>query len=189
MMRSQSASVASRNLVPAFTPAQLMRMSARPVCWRVAANKFSINDRWVTSTVRPAGLDAALLELGHSGFARIVLQVGDDDVGPGRAEPFGQGKAEHAGPADDHGRLAFNGKQIVKILLGGHRGSLSGEVQAKLSRMKASFVVSSSTATSFKIRPNVPVRNTEWRGIVTSCSEPVAFRVKRTWLAVCRETW
>ena len=49
--RSQSWSVASRNVLPALTPAQFTRISARPVCWRVAASSFSSDSRWVTSTV------------------------------------------------------------------------------------------------------------------------------------------
>ena len=59
--------------------------------------------------------DAALLEFGGPALAGIVFEIGNDHVGAGRTEPLGQGEAEHAGPADDDGRLAFDGEQVVKV--------------------------------------------------------------------------
>ena len=45
------------------------------------------------------------------------------------AEPSpGQGEAEHAGPADDDGRLAVDGKQIVEI--GHYFGSFRSRSQS-----------------------------------------------------------
>ena len=91
-MRSQSASVASRNELPAFTPAELTRMSARPVCLRRFGQQ--VFDRLARGDVdrAEAGLAAELFERLHAGLAAFFGQIGDDDVGAGLAQ------ARHTAP-------------------------------------------------------------------------------------------
>ena len=58
MMRSQSASFASKKALPTFIPAKLTRGSARPVCRTVLASRCSIEARSVTSTGKSRRLTA-----------------------------------------------------------------------------------------------------------------------------------
>ncbi len=116
MMRSQSASVASRNGVPALTPAQLTRMSARPVSRSVVARRLSIDSRSVTFDRAETGLAAELFEGLDARLAALFGQIGHDDVRPGPDQSGTKRPAKHSGAADHDGRLAREPEHFLQII-------------------------------------------------------------------------
>ena len=91
-------------------------MSARPVCWRVSASRFSIDSRRVTSTVQKPARPPSSFERLHPRLARLFGQIGDDDVSARLGQARGQRPAQHARPADHHRGLAGKPEKFFKIV-------------------------------------------------------------------------
>ena len=116
-MRSQSASVASRNeragvhagaVDEDVDPAGLLQRGGQQVLDRLARGDV---DR------AEAGLAAELFEGFDAGLAAFLGQIGDDHVGAGLGQAGAQRPAQHARPADDDGRLAGESEKILEIIV------------------------------------------------------------------------